>query len=66
MILIVGLISLYYFLIKNNFEVSLEKCSSLDNDDCWHSLAHQTLNNTYCNKIKDDETKEHCFEHIPS
>ena len=50
------------------FSVSEEKCSSLaDNnaDDCWHSLAHQTLNNTYCNKIKDNETKEHCFTHIP-
>ena len=47
------------------YSVSVEKCSALDNDDCWHSLAHQTLNNIYCNKIKDNETKEHCFEHIP-
>lgn len=58
---------LFFGLYKTiGYSVSLEKCSSLDNDDCWHSLAHQTLNNTYCNKIKDNETKEHCFEHIPS
>ncbi len=45
--------------------LSEEKCEPLD-DKCWHSLAHKTLNNTYCNKIKDNETKGHCFEHIPS
>ena len=59
---------LFFGLYKtiSGYSVSFEKCSSLDSDDCWHALAHQTLNNTYCNKIKDNETKEHCFEHIPS
>ncbi len=59
---------LFFALYKtiSGYSVSFEKCSSLDNDDCWHSLAHQTLNNTYCNKIKDNETKEHCFGNIPS
>ena len=59
---------LFFSLYKtiSGYSVSIEKCSSLDSDDCWHSLAHQTLNNTYCNKIKDNDTKEHCFEHIPS
>ena len=55
-------------LMINEFSVSEEKCVSMNGsyaDDCWHSLAHQTFNNTYCNKIKDNETKEHCFEHIP-
>jgi len=58
---------LFFGLYKtiSGHSVSLETCSSLGNDDCWHSLAHQTFNNTYCNKIKDNETKEHCFEHIP-
>ena len=58
---------LFFGLYKtiSGYSVSFEKCSSLDNDDCWHSLAHRTLNKTYCNKIKDNETKEHCFEHIP-
>ena len=59
---------LFFSLYKtiSGYSVSVEKCRSLDNDDCWHSLAHQTLNYTYCNKIKDNETKKHCFEHIPS
>jgi len=62
------LVPLFFGLYKtiSGYSVSSEKCSSLDSDDCWHALAHQTLNNTYCNKIKDNETKEHCFEHIPS
>lgn len=50
------------------FSISEQRCSSLTGnnaDDCWHSLAHQTLNKTYCNKIIDNETREHCFEHIP-
>ena len=57
---------LFFALYKiiSGYSVSVEKCNSLDNDDCWHSLAHQTLNNTYCNKIKDNETKEHCLEHF--
>ena len=62
---------LFFGLYKtiSGYSVSFEKCSSLSEssaDDCWHSLAHQTLDNKYCNKIKDNETKEHCFEHIPS
>ncbi len=44
--------------------LSPEKCVDAD-DDCWHALAHQTLNRTYCLKIIDDEPKEHCLEHIP-
>ncbi len=59
---------LFFGLYKTipGYSVSFEKCASLNNDDCWHSLAHQTLNYTYCNKIKDNETREHCLEHIPS
>ena len=68
-VVILGVIMLilliYLLLLSFSHEVSEEKCSSLDTDDCWHSLAHQTLNSTYCNKIKNNEIKEHCFEHIP-
>lgn len=48
--------------------ISEEKCSSfqgVQSDDCWHSLAHQTLNSKFCDNINDNETREHCFEHIP-
>ncbi len=67
-LLAILLIFLVYFTINPNLfnSVSAEKCTEINTDDCWHSLAHQTLNNTYCNKIQDNETKEHCFEHIPS
>ena len=62
------LVLLFFGLYKtiSRYSVSFDRCSSLDTDDCWHALAHQTLDNTYCNKIKDNETKEHCLEHIPS
>ena len=61
------LVLLFFTLYKtiSRYSVSVEKCSSLDNDDCWHSLAHQTFNKEYCLKIVDNETREHCFEHIP-
>ena len=54
-----------YKTISGGYSVSLEKCSSLNNDDCWHSLAHQTLNKSFCYRIIDNETKEHCLEHMP-
>ena len=53
------------FINKSIGSLSYEKCQETNNNDCWHSLAHQTLNSTYCNKIKDNETREHCLEHIP-
>ena len=61
---------LFFGLYKtiSGYSVSVEKCSSLSEssaDDCWHSLAHPTFNRTYCLKILDNETKEHCLEHIP-
>jgi len=49
------------------FSISEQKCSSLagnNADNCWHSLGHQTFNGEFCNKIIDNETREHCFEHI--
>lgn len=55
-------------LIIQGFSVSEQKCSSLSGsnaDDCWHSLAHQTFNRTYCLKIVDNETEEHCLKHTP-
>ena len=63
--LIVALLFFALYKTISRYSVSVEKCSSLDSDDCWHSLAHQTLNKTYCNEIKDNETKEHCLEHLP-
>lgn len=48
--------------------LSEEKCSSfqgVQGDDCWHSLAHQTLNSKFCDNINDNETREHCLGHIP-
>jgi len=60
-------ISFSYILIKSNildYSVSEEKCS-VEGDDCWHSLAHQTMNREFCFKIIDNETEEHCLEHIP-
>jgi len=66
----VGLMFFSYLVIKPEISafsvLSLEKCGNLQTDDCWHALAHQTLNSTYCNKIQDNETKEHCLEHLPS
>ncbi len=58
---------LFFGLYKtlSGYSVSVEKCNSINTDDCWHSLAHQTLNRIYCLKIADNETKEHCLEHIP-
>lgn len=61
-------IILGYIILKPSISVysnlSEEKCDSLG-DDCWHSLAHQTFNKTYCFNIRDNETKEHCLEHMP-
>lgn len=46
-----------------------ENCGAITNtdkrDDCWHALAHQTLDRKICENITNNETKEHCFEHIP-
>ena len=56
-----------YFVFKpiiSAYSVSEEKCEQ-EGDDCWHVLAHQTFNKTYCLKIIDNETRRHCFEHIP-
>lgn len=44
-------------------------CGSIDEqkarDDCYHALAHETLNRSICSRISDSEEKEHCFGHIP-
>jgi len=65
-ILIAFVIILVSYLLINypSFQVSEEKCA-VQGDDCWHSLAHETLNRSYCNRIIDNETREHCLEHIP-
>lgn len=69
-ILLVGLLS--YLMFKPNIiantTLSEEKCNTQGNnaDNCWHALAHQTMNKEFCNKIKDNERKEHCIGHIPS
>ena len=68
--LIVAVLSLIYLkpLIAASASLSEEKCSSfqgIQGDDCWHALAHQTLNGKFCKNINDNETREHCFEHIP-
>ena len=58
---------MYYIVIRpdiSDLGISIQKCSAINTDDCWHSLAHQTLNATYCYKINDSELKEHCLEHI--
>ena len=68
-VVLAGIAALFSYLkpkIYSYSTLTMEKCENLQSDDCWHELAHQTLNSTYCNKIKDKETKEHCFEHIPS
>jgi len=67
MFLIFIIISLGYILLKPDIfghSVSEEECEH-GGDDCWHSLAHQTFNKTYCLKIVDNETREHCLEYIP-
>ena len=48
------------------FSISEENCVSMNGsyaDDCWHSLAHQTFTKEFCNKIIDNEKREHCLEH---
>ena len=44
-------------------------CGSIEEqkarDDCHHALAHETFNRSGCSKIYDNETKEHCFGHVP-
>ena len=66
----VAILSLIYLkpLIVARASLSEEKCSSFQSaqgDDCWHALAHQTLNSKFCDNINDNETREHCLEHIP-
>ncbi|MBI2047021.1 hypothetical protein HYT26_02560 [Candidatus Pacearchaeota archaeon] len=68
--LIVAILSLMYLkpLIAASASLSEEKCSSLQGikgDNCWHALTHQTLNGKFCENINDNETREHCLEHIP-
>ena len=52
--------------ISANANLSAEKCTALNNDDCWHALAHQLDNKTICYLITDNEIREHCLEHIPN
>lgn len=66
LIIAIGLFS--YILLKpqisENASLSVEKCATLNNDDCWHALAHQLGNKTICYLITDNEIREHCLEHI--
>ena len=67
--LIVGLLILFSYLYIKPLMVaysslSEEKCNSTQGDDCWHELAHKTFNRDFCNNIIDNETREHCLEHI--
>ena len=62
---LVAIISFGYAKLSSYVVLSIEKCEASDTDDCWHALAHQTSNGSFCNKINDSGTKEHCFEHIP-
>ena len=50
--------------IISGYSVSEEKCAEINTDDCWHSLAHQTFNKSFCYKIKDNELIEHCLKHF--
>ena len=63
--LIIPIISFGYIKLSGYSILSIEKCETSNTDDCWHALAHQTLNSNFCNNIINNETKEHCFEHIP-
>ena len=56
------LILTLYKTISGN-SVSTEQCSPGD-DNCWHDLAHQTLNGEYCDMIKDNEIKGYCVEYF--
>jgi len=67
-VVLVGIVALFAYLkpkISLYSTLTIQKCDNLRTDDCWHALAHQTLNSTYCLKITDNETREHCFEHVP-
>ena len=66
-LIVIALTFLIYLAITSitaNSILSEEKCRQ-GGDDCWHSLAHQTLNKTYCYNINNNETKEHCLENLP-
>ncbi len=43
--------------------ISLEECEKNPDDGCWHSLAHQTSNWEFCDKIENRITREHCIGH---
>lgn len=64
-VVLIAIVILFFIAPKISAYANLseEKCNALGTDDCWHSLAHQTLNATFCNNIKDAEAKEHCLEH---
>ena len=63
--LVIIMLSFVLYKTISGYSISVEKCNSMNTDDCWHSLAHQTFNREYCLKIADNETREHCLEHIP-
>ena len=70
-ILFIGIVIVtFIFIISINkistyTTLSIDKCNSMNNDDCWHALAHQEINNNFCDKIINNETREHCLEHTP-
>ncbi len=61
--LIIALLFFALYKTMSGYSVSEEKCKN-EGDDCWHSLAHQTFNKSFCYKIKDNEVKEHCLKHF--
>lgn len=67
LVFVMSLSSTYFILnpkLTAFSSLSEEECINLG-DDCWHTIAHQTFNREYCLRIIDNETKEHCLEHIP-
>lgn len=37
---------------------------SAERNDCYHALAHETFNVSFCSYISDNETMEHCLSHV--
>lgn len=62
-ILVIALLVGFILINKTGYSISYEKCQETNDDDCWHSLAHQTFNQSFCYKIKSNEIMEDCLKH---
>lgn len=62
-VLIVLFFSFFIYKTITGNTISLEECEKNSDDDCWHSLAHQTSNWKFCDKIENRITREHCIGH---